>query len=140
MPGVIFWDAKYSPQGNNQEFLRVEVVSWNNYILINISSTTHERKALEKNIGLFTFDTLKTTFQMRNLTRRWVQSENAALKIRALFSNFKKGKGRLSTFPPTRFIPAPLYKTLKYIMKINTQRISSEHSCIYHFLSKPQQI
>ena len=46
-------------------------VSWNKGTQINISSTTHERKALQrKMLEIFLLDTFKTAFQMKNLTHR----------------------------------------------------------------------
>ena len=60
----------YEFQARNQEFFRAGEFSRNQGTWINISSTTHERKAPQgKNIGFFLLETLKITFKMRNLTQ-----------------------------------------------------------------------
>ena len=60
----------------------------------NISSETQEKKTLSGNI-IFILDTLKTTFLMENLAQRQTQSVPFFLGIRALFSIFKIGQGKL---------------------------------------------
>ena len=60
----------YEFQARDQEFFRAGEFSRNQGTWINISSTTHERKAPQgKNIGFFLLETLKITFKMRNLTQ-----------------------------------------------------------------------
>ena len=62
-------------QARNQKFFKAEEVLWNQGTSITISSKTHERKALLGNlVEFFLQDTVKTTFQMKNLTQRWTQS------------------------------------------------------------------
>ena len=60
----------WTSQARNQEFFRAGEFSRNQGTSINISSTTHERKAPQgKNMSFFLLETLKTTFKIRNLTQ-----------------------------------------------------------------------
>ena len=58
-----------------KKYFKVGKVSWNQGTSINISSKTHNRKALLGKISEFLLkDTVKNTFPMKNSTQRWTQS------------------------------------------------------------------
>ena len=60
---------KHITQGLNQEFFRAREVSWNKNTLIKSSFTSNERKAPQGNTSeFFLLDTLKASFEMRNLS------------------------------------------------------------------------
>ena len=61
--------CNFSKQVLNQIFFRAGEVCWNKGTSIIISCTTDKRKAPAPKS--FLLDTLKTAFQMRNLTQRW---------------------------------------------------------------------
>ena len=84
----------------NQEFFRAGEFSRNQGTSKNISSTTHERKALQgKNVFFFLLETLKTTF-----------------KIRALFAIFEKGQGRPPPLPTSSYVPVLMLVCRKYFL------------------------
>ena len=59
----------------NKTFFRAEGALRNYGTSINISSKTQEKEVLQGNILEFFFlDTLKTTYQIENLTQKWTQS------------------------------------------------------------------
>ena len=81
----------YTVQASNQEFLRAGEFSRNEGTSINSLSTTHQRRAPQgKILEFFHLDALKTAFQVRHLTHRWIQSEYFLLKLRYYYSIFKK--------------------------------------------------
>ena len=93
-------------QARNKEFFRAGEFSRNQGTSINISSTTHERKAPQgKNMGFFHLETLKTTFKMRNLTQ-FFQNQGT------FFQFLQKGRGDFPPFPPLVTHP-------KYLVIIN---------------------
>ena len=67
LPIFLLYDYITKIQARNQEFFRVDEVSWNKSTTINILSTTHQKKVPQENI----LDALKIAFQMRHLTDRW---------------------------------------------------------------------
>ena len=84
----------------NQEFFRAGEFSRNQGTSINISSTTHDRKAPQgQNMFFFLLETLKTTF-----------------KIRALFAIFAKGQGRPPPLPASSYVPVLMLVCRKYFL------------------------
>ena len=81
-------------QACNQNFQSrrsvVELGHFAKHFLKNILKRPHRETFCE----FFLLDTLKTAFLMENLTQRWTQSGSFfSLRIRALFSIFKKFRG-----------------------------------------------
>ena len=81
----------HTVQARNQEFLRAGEFSRNEGTSINSLSTTHQRRAPQgKILEFFHLDALKTAFQVRHLTHRWIQSEYFFIKIKVLLFDFQK--------------------------------------------------
>ena len=84
-----------SIEEHNQEFFRAREVSWRKGTSINISSTTNGRKAKQgKTSEFFLLDPPKTSFQMKNLTHRWTQSEDL-FQFSKKSRNFPRGFRRI---------------------------------------------
>ena len=115
---LVLWLPKcIYTQGRNQEFFRAGEFSRNQGRSINISSTTHERKAPQgKNMAFFLVKTLKTTFKMRNLTQDGHNQGIFFSKIRALFSNIWKRAREASPCPPLVTCLIHLGLTYKILM------------------------
>ena len=64
-----------------------------------------ERPRREKKFGVFPPGTLKTTFQMRNLTQN-DHNQGIFPKLGHLFPIFEKGQGRPPPPPPSSYAPA----------------------------------
>ena len=113
-------------QARNQEYFRAGEFSRNQGTSINISSTTHERKAPQgKNMGFFLLETLKTTIKMRNLTQDG-QNQGIFFQNQGSFFQFlKKDRGDLPS-PPSSYAPAQVFFK-KIFLKISKN--SQENAC-----------
>ena len=92
-------DKFHIRQERNQEFFRAGEFSRNQGMSINISSTTHERKAQQgKKLGFFPLETLKTTFKIRSLTQEG-HNQGILLQNQGTFFQFLKNARR--DLPPS---------------------------------------
>ena len=97
-------------QARNQESFRAGEFSRNQGTSINISSTTHERKAPQgKNMGFFLLETLKTTFKMRNLIQYGHNQSIFCPKLGHFFSKFWERAGETTPPTPSRAWPCKSY-------------------------------
>ena len=74
----------------------MELRRFDKHFVKNTGKKAPQRKILE----FFLLDTVKTTFQMKDLIQKWTQSGFFSPKIRALFSIFKKRTGEASPRSP----------------------------------------
>ena len=103
VPSICKWNHI---QTRNQDFFRAGEFSWNQGTSINISSATHERKALqEKNMDFFLLETLKITFKIRNLTQNGHNQDIFFPKLGECFPIFEKGQGRPPPPSPSSYAP-----------------------------------
>ena len=93
-------------QARNQEFFRAGEFSRNQSTSINISFTTHARKAPQgKNMVIFLLETPKTTFEMRNSTQDGHNQGIFFPNLGHFFPNFWKRAGETSPLPPSSSAP-----------------------------------
>ena len=80
----------FRTQAHNQEFFRIDEVSWNvSASIYTLLSTKHQAKASKRKIfECFFLDILKTAFQMRKVTHILTIISVFFSKIRALFTIF----------------------------------------------------
>ena len=84
----------------NHKFFRIGEVSWNYGTSINISSKSQEKKAPHGNIlEFFLLNSLKTKLWMENLTQRCTWLGPFLSKIKSLFFNFEKSRGKAPLSP-----------------------------------------
>ena len=107
-----FWNLYF--QVRNQKFFKAREVSWNKRTSINISFTTNERKAPQRNIlELFLLDTSKAALEMGNINHWWTQSGLFFPKSGNLFSMFKKVQGRPPSLP--WLVASPIFSNAVFI-------------------------
>ena len=96
----------FRTQAHNQEFFRIDEVSWNvSASIYTLLSTKHQAKASKRKIfECFFLDILKTAFQMRKVTHILTIISVFFSKIRALFTIFNhiRAEVRLLSREPLR--------------------------------------
>ena len=103
---ILEYFVPYASQARKQEFFRAGEFSRNHGTSINISFTTHKRKAAQWKIwAFFLVETLKTKFKMRNLTQDGQNQGIFFPKLAQFFPIFEKEKGK-SLPPPSSYVPA----------------------------------